>query len=252
VHLLRTAPEDKEARRELESTRKGVDARMAACKEKEELFARRQNELKRHVMENEKSLQELQSNIEKGEKKSKDEEAECRKLDAEIRDLDSQLACQEDSRSSEQKKIDRTARYRRFLEMVVQECEEDFEGDIEILMNRHNTLEAGNRELHQSNAQLTSKLDRMREEFLRETTQLQNEHLMISSQLHECQVTLDHIRAEAIEEEQRLNRALQDKELKESQVGVIQMAIEQLFSRTVNSCRLKQRRKAMVDATDIK
>ncbi|CAE7892529.1 unnamed protein product, partial [Symbiodinium sp. KB8] len=35
-------------------------------------------------------------------------------------------------------------------------------------------------------------------------------------------------------------------------VGVISMAIEQLFSRTVNSCRLPQRKKAMLDATDVK
>merc|ERR1712228_148350 len=63
---------------------------------------------------------------------------------------------------------------------------------------------------------------------------------------------LDKHRAESVEMEQRLNRALEEKELKESQVGVIQMAIDQLFQRTVTACRLKQRRKAMADAIDIK
>ncbi|CAJ1453942.1 unnamed protein product [Effrenium voratum] len=64
-----------------------------------------------------------------------------------------------------------------------------------------------------------------------------------------AQVELEQHLAESQELEGRLNRALEEKEVKESQVGVISMAIEQLFSRTVNSCRLPQRKK---DATDIK
>mmetsp|Transcript_49611 Transcript_49611/g.106227 ORF Transcript_49611/g.106227 Transcript_49611/m.106227 type:complete len:468 (+) Transcript_49611:53-1456(+) len=252
TQLLKKESEDKEARRELEATRSSVDMRLGACKEKEALFVKKQAALRQHVLENEKSLEELETNIEKGEKKSKDEQAECRRLDTEIRSLERDLDEQEVLKSTEQKKIERTSQYKRFLEVVVQECEEDFEGDIENLMNRHNTLEAGNAELHQANAELTSRLSRVREECLRVQTKLQNEHLMISSKLHECQVTLDRNRAESQELEQRLNRALEEKELKESQVGVIQMAIGQLFTRTVHSCRLQQRKKAMLDATDVK
>lgn len=81
-------------------------------------------------------------------------------------------------------------------------------------------------------------------------SRLQSEHLVIGSQLHECQVSLDKHRGESREMEQRLNRAQREKELKESQVGVIQMAIEQLFTRTVTSCRLKPRKKAMLDAVE--
>eukprot|EP00439_Symbiodinium_sp_Y106_P077656 s506_g16.t1 len=120
------------------------------------------------------------------------------------------------------------------------------------------------------------RLDRVRDECARVQTKLQNEHLAISSQLHKCQVELEQHLQESQdghrfelfrrrdELEGRLNRALEEKELKESQVGVISMAIEQLFSRTVNSCRLPQRKKARPcdagpglshfypDATDVK
>lgn len=132
------------------------------------------------------------------------------------------------------------------------ESGEEYEGDVEVLMNRYTTLAAGNKELHETSAHLTKRLDGKREESTRVQTKLQNEHLMISSNLHACQVKLDRHRAESVEMEQRLNRALEEKELKESQVGVIQMAIDQLFQRTVTACRLKQRRKAMADAIDIK
>jgi len=243
TQLLKKESEDKQAKKALEVTRSTA---------KEALFLQGQADLRRHVLENQKSLQELEATIEKGEKKAKEEQVECRRLESEIAAIEEELREQEVIKAAELMKINRTSVHKQFLETVVQHCVEDFEGDIEVLMNRHMTLEAGNQELNQANLDLTKQLDRIREECLRVQTKLQNEHLMISSKLHECQVDLDRHRAECQELEGRLNRALEEKELKESQVGVIQMAIEQLFSRAVTSCRLKQRKKAMLDATDIK
>jgi len=252
TQLLKKESEDKEAWKALESTRKSVDTRLAFCKEKESLFKKRQEDLRRHVLENQKSLQELESTIEKSEKKSKDEQAECKRLDAEIAALNEELRQKEQSKNTEQDKIAKTQHYKTFLEEVMQENQEEFDADIEVLINRYATLEAGSQELAQANDDLSARLDRVRDECLRVQTVLQNEHLMISSQLHVCQVDLEHHQSESSELEQKLNRALEDKELKESQVGVIQMAIEQLFTRTVTSCRLPQRKKAMLDAVDIK
>merc|ERR1719498_1044007 len=124
--------------------------------------------------------------------------------------------------------------------------------EVEDLISRHNTLEASNKELFQTNSALTSQLDRVRDECQRVQTRLQNEHLRISSQLHECQVNLDKHRAESQDLEARLNRALEEKELKESKVGVIQMAIEQLFSRTLASLKLNPTKKNSRVAADNK
>lgn len=213
---------------------------------------KKQGELRRHVLENEKALHELEANIEKSQKRAKDEQMECKKLNEEIKTLELQLAEQEATKAAEQRKIRQTSQYKEFLEAVVQECDEDFEGDIELLMNRHSTLEQGNIELHRANGEVSGRFDELREKHLREQSMLQDEHLKISSQLHECQRQLDQARTESQEIEQKLNRALEEKEKGESEVGVIKMAIEQLFSRTVQSCRNPQRKKAMMDATDIK
>jgi len=99
------------------------------------------------------------------------------------------LAEEEKVKSLEMKKIALTSQYKSFLEAVVQECEEDFEGDIEVLMNRHRTLEAGNQELHQENSDRTRRLDSLREKCMRVQTELQNQHLMNSRDLHNCQQT---------------------------------------------------------------
>lgn len=75
---------------------------------------------------------------------------------------------------------------------------------------------------------------------------------MINSTLHECQMNLERYRAESADLENRLNQALEEKELKESNIGIINMAIEQIFQRTVSTCRLPQRKKAMQEAVESK
>merc|ERR1719218_600081 len=100
---------------------------LAAVKEKEELFRIREAELQAHVQENEKALHELETNIEKGEKKKKDEEAEVRRLDKEIEQLQAEYREHEEVKEDQLKKIALFSRYKKFLEMVVLECEADFE-----------------------------------------------------------------------------------------------------------------------------
>lgn len=112
-----------------------------------------------------KSLQDLEAQIEKSEKKVMDEQAQGRKLDIEIRHLEKELKQKELSRDTEQAKIARMARYRDFLEHVIYESQDEFGDDIEVLMNRYTTLEAGSQELHQANEEFVLRLDKLREEF---------------------------------------------------------------------------------------
>ena len=52
-HLaLSAAGQDREAQLALQSTRKSVETRLAFCKEKEMMFKKRQEELRKHVLEN--------------------------------------------------------------------------------------------------------------------------------------------------------------------------------------------------------
>ncbi|CAE7225149.1 kif1 [Symbiodinium sp. CCMP2456] len=271
TQLLRVESEDREAQLALKATRKSVETRLAFCKEKEMMFMKKQEDLRRHVLDN--------------QMRGSTTQAQSRRLDGEIRALEKELQEKEQQRDTEQAKIGKMAQYKNFLEHVIHESQEEFGDDIEVLMNRYATLEGGSQELTQGNDDLSMRLDRVRDECARVQTKLQlsskslrerfgkgilvlvccacssswwrspsvdrgaalhysgvlaavrdvyaiqqNEHLAISSQLHKCQVELEQ-------------------HLQESQVGVISMAIEQLFSRTVNSCRLPQRKK---DATDVK
>jgi chromosome segregation ATPase len=253
TQLLKKESENKAAKQELDATRSSVQVRLAAVKEKEELFKEREKKLQAHVEESEKSLHELETNIEKGEKKAKDEFVECKRLDREIESLQAEYKEHEAAKEEQLKKIALFSRYKKFLDMVMeQESPQQGYSEVEDLISRHNTLEAAHEELLQANRGLTSQLDRVRDECQRVQTRLQNEHLRISSQLHECQVNLDRHRAESQELEARLNRALEEKELKESKVGVIQMAIEQLFSRTLASMKLNPTKKNTRGAVDNK
>lgn len=251
TQMLRRESEESHASDALKAARDSTNTRLAKCKLQEAQFLRDQEQLRQRILDHEKVLQETETTIEKGMKRCRDEQQECRRLDNEIRDLQSELQHQEQAKELVVKHIQKTAQYQQFLELTSQ-CEPEYDGDVELLMNRHSTLEAGNHELHKQNATLSMELDELREKLVRLQTTLQTEHLMFSSQLQECESTLEAFRAKNRELEQQLNRSLETKELKESEVGVIQMAIEQLFTRTWQTCRQPNRKKAMQDNIDIK
>jgi len=68
-----------------------------------------------------------------------------------------------------------------------------------------------------------------------------------NSSLHECQIKLENSRAELSEVENKLKAAREEKQRKESAFGAMKLAIEQLLQRTLVSCRLPQRMKAMIE-----
>jgi len=242
TQLLKRESDDRQASLDLQATMKSVKEREEACKALELVFEDKKAELKEDIVRNEKQLQMMEANIEKGERKSKEEQAECKRLDHEMNAVECAIKEHEEGRAAEEKQIERAAEHKAFLESVVQECEEDFEGDIKVLMNRFHTLRDEKESLHSRNSALASQLNQVREEMLKVQAELQTEQMMGSSRLHESQVALERLRSENKELEQKLNRMLEDRELRKSQVGVIQMAIEQLFTRIRETCRLPQRK----------
>lgn len=252
TQLLKKERENWDVQSQLEQTRKSVGSRLGECKKKKTVFEKKQEELRRVVSESEQYIRDTDTKIEKADKKAKEEQAECRKLDEEYYTLAQELEANRQSKDVEMRKIAQNSHFKRYLDSVVQQFDEDFEGDIENLIQRHQTLEQGNEELHKANEKLTAELDKTRDEWLRVQLKLQNDQLTINSELHECQMNLERYRAESADLENRLNQALEEKELKESNIGIINMAIEQIFQRTVSTCRLPTRKKAMQEAVESK
>merc|ERR1719261_478817 len=147
----------------------------------------------------------------------------------------------------EEKIIAQNSQFKKYLESVVQENEEDFKGEIENLLNRHNTLKGGNAELQQQDVEVNRTLDKRREDFQREYTKLQNEQLMVNSDFHNQQMEFEKLRAEKAELESKLTSAYDEREKYQSHIGIIGMAIEQLYQRALQSCRDDRRKQAMED-----
>eukprot|EP00438_Fugacium_kawagutii_P017465 Skav220117 [mRNA] locus=scaffold1078:1683:17008:- [translate_table: standard] len=101
------AVDDREAQLALQSTRKSVETRLAFCKEKEMMFKKRQEELRKHVLDNQiLSTASLVSNY--------------RALIKGLHRMPSIRFCEYE------------ARYKDFLEHVIQESREEFGDDIEV------------------------------------------------------------------------------------------------------------------------
>jgi len=250
TQLLKKMSEESEVGNELKDKRRDVGNRLVLCSEQETEFEKKQEELRQYVMKNFNALKEAENAVKALGEKSKEESAECRRLENEIQLLEKELQDQHIVQEAETKKISRTEKYKRYLEEVVTECKDEFEGDIEVLMNRYITLRQGHLELCRTKDSLDLELDKVREECTpgsKAQVVMENKKLTKESKLHERQTDLENKRKERETLEAKLNSALKEKKDKDCQVRLIHMAIEQLFTRAVASCRINRLRKAMVE-----
>jgi chromosome segregation ATPase len=250
--LLKKEREDWEVQEKLRTTREKVADRLKECRQKKLIFERKQAELQDTVTKNEQFIRDTDAKIEKAEKKAREETLEMRKHEEELAQYNKLRDRLIEEKNAEMRVISQNSQYKKYLESVVAENEEEYEGEIENVLNRHQTLEQGNLELQAQDVQVNAELDKRREEFQRKVTELTNAQLMINSELHGHQMQLERLRAERAELENKLTSAIEEREMKESEIGIITMAIEQLYQRAQQSCRDDRRRNAMVEATESK
>jgi chromosome segregation ATPase len=245
--LLKKEAEDSLVQDELEITRKKVEDRLADVRAKTVIFERRQAELRETVTKQRQFISDTDAKIEKAQKKAKEETDSMNKK---LEEQETYLAQREkllEEKNQEVKIIAHNSQYKKYLESVVHVYEEEYDGDIEKLLHRHNTLQNGNAELQYHDVEVNKRLDKKREDFQKEVTKLQNEQLVINSALHAEQMELEKLRAEKAELDSKLTSAIDEREFKDSHIGIIQMAIEQLYTRALQSCRDDRRKSAMED-----
>lgn len=224
-----------------------VDQRLEECKRNKIAFEKKQGELRKMAQDNEQFIRYTDTKIESCEKKAREEQAACKLLEIEIKKIEENLVGLYEQKDEYVKQIDKISHYKHFFEKVVTEYEDEFEGDLENLINREAALRKGAQELEGKNTKLQEKLDKLREAWIIDQTRLQNEQLVLNSTLHEYKVKLERNRVENRDIENKLKGALEEKEWKESNFGVMKLAINQLLVRIISSCRLSQRKQAITD-----
>lgn len=235
---------------ELAQMRLSVNQRLGECRKKKLLFDRKQADLRKMALDNEQYIKDLDKKIETCEKKVKEETVEYRRLSDEIIQLTEKLQERELEKEECVKHIRRAAPYKRLFEKAVQVYDEEFEGDIENIIKREHALRMTATELEENSTRMQKKLESLKENWLVDQSRLQNDQLIVNSTLHEAQINLENSRVELREADNKLKCAKEEKEWKESNYGVMKLAIEQILQLTVASCRLPQRKKAMLDFVD--
>eukprot|EP00397_Hematodinium_sp_SG-2012_P033803 GEMP01036172.1.p1 GENE.GEMP01036172.1~~GEMP01036172.1.p1 ORF type:complete len:357 (+),score=125.16 GEMP01036172.1:23-1072(+) len=248
--LLKKERNSFDAVEELARMRISVNQRLQECRIKKQAFEKKQGELRKNALDNEEFIRDNDKKIETCEKKAREEMAECKRLDEELMQIEAKVQELQLQKEMDAKAIERGAHYKRLFEQTAQVYENEFEGDVENLMKRENALRRTTIELQENNQQLQHRLEDMREAWMAEQLRLQNEELVVNTSVHQCQMNLESSRVEMREMENKLKSAQEEKEWKESTVGIMKLAIDQLLQRTLASCRLPQRKKAMLDFVD--
>jgi chromosome segregation ATPase len=208
--------------------------------------------LRETVQKNKQFIRDTDAKIETAEKKAREETELMNKRKEEQKLIEELREKYKEEKNMEEKIINANSQFKKYLESVVQENEEDFKNEIENLLNRHNTLKGGNAELQQQDVEVNRLLDKRREDFQREYTKLQNEQLMVNSEFHNQQMEFERLRGVKAELESKLTSAYDEREKYQSHIGIIGMAIEQLYQRALQSCRDDRRKQAMEDHTSSK
>lgn len=176
--LLKKERESYKVNTELVAKRTDVQLRLEACRTATKEYEQGQEQLKRIVTENEQFIRNTDIKIEKADRKIREEQDQIQKKEEEIAQLKQQLTDLEDGRLDSEKRIKQNAHIKHFLDSTVKVYEEEFDGEVENLMNRYLTLESGNTELSEANSELTTVLDQQRERWQKEQLKLQNEMLV--------------------------------------------------------------------------
>lgn len=235
--LLKKKKEMREVDHALDNMKSQYKQRMDACEDRRIQFELKQGKMREQVSKFEKFIQENDAKRSRAENKVKSE----RKLyDEKLREI-ALLAEKYGRLEIEQNKLMQSlisnGQYKSFLERIV-ENDMGYE-EIGDILNRHNTLTEANNDLMRHSAELEFELDEFRKRLQSIKTEKQNQLLVNTSVVQDCQTELEKmVQNIKIQDEEGLKVDDKKKDISRELSQTIQ-AIRNLFGRCFNTMRVK-------------
>ncbi|CEL95673.1 unnamed protein product [Vitrella brassicaformis CCMP3155] len=233
---------------QLDQTRGDVAKRLESCDEKMSAFEKRQEDLRRVVMDNVDFIRETDKKIEYAEKRIKEEEDEIAETEKQTQALEKELDMFKQMREVNRGEVDGVNHYQHYLESVATTYASEFEGEVGNLMRRFQTLRESNAELEAQVVNSTQTLEAQRQKVATFIEKTQNDLVRLTSELSEKQLQLDKMLAMISSLEEKVNSETGETTYKDSLISSFQMAISSLFARLVQKsphANTKQNRRLM-------
>jgi len=233
-----------EKRRQMFEVQEALEAQKEEFSRREELFKRREEALRKKDLELQESLikfskflQENDSKRSRAEKKAADEVALRIKKESEISKLKADLQMLKQEKQAICGNVSKNMRYQKYLEEVLEITEEYPE--INDLLMRHATLQATNDDLQARTRQLAEENEQQRlilQKFLKDKT---DENLGYNNETAALQKTLEGKVQAAQNLQASQDTHTQERARKTKELGQIQMACGNIFSRIISKSKVR-------------
>ncbi|MEW5313954.1 MAG: hypothetical protein WDW38_005484 [Sanguina aurantia] len=226
-----------EKRRQMFEVQEALEAHKQDFNRKEEVFKRREEQLKLKDLELQESLirfskflQENDSKRARAEKKAADEIRARLQKEAEIEQLSEQLEELRTEKERVHEVLEKSMRYQHYLESVLEVADEYQE--VSDLLLRHATLQATNSDLREHQRRCGELSERVRAELQVYAKQKTDEILNLNNSIARMKKELEGYEGEALLQESKKDSSLQVASQKTLEYGQVVLSTDNIFNRS--------------------
>eukprot|EP00921_Rhytidocystis_pertsovi_P006825 GHVQ01011539.1.p1 GENE.GHVQ01011539.1~~GHVQ01011539.1.p1 ORF type:complete len:776 (-),score=123.08 GHVQ01011539.1:62-2230(-) len=237
--MLKKKKEDFDVSQQLCHRRRSCDESLTTYADSRCEFEEKKQNLKQIALQNEKFIEETKLKHERAMKRIRDEEQGCGQADKSIASLEEELGTLNALYENQKRFVRRHHPYKAYLEKL---CQSDDE-DVDSVLNRYTVLSQGNAELHAHLSVVNAKLQACRDKVHDYVSERSNAVLLEMSKIGQIQTQLESCKTKNGQLKVDAQTRAELYSQQESNIGVAQAAIRQLFRRVVANARSEERRK---------
>jgi len=228
--LLQKRRKNTEWQQLLELKREEFAKRMAECDARQAELKKKCKDLRKRVQTEEQHVQETRSKIDRATKKQQEEKGFQEQKDEEIKEKQTEMEEANRKYISLQKELERTNKFKQYLDLVCEQNEGYFE-EVDRIIQRFESLSTTEEDLQTKRKDMANMINTQREELARfskgATTQVVEENARMARMRGELESLKNNLKDRSAEAMKRTDEEQQ----RVKDLGSIHMAVDNLFNR---------------------
>lgn len=249
--LLQKRRKNNEWQQLLELKREEFAKRMAECDARQAELKKKCKDLRKRVQTKEQEVQETRSKIDRATKKQQEEKGFQEQKDEEIKEKRTTVTQEEVEYEELVKKLERTNKFKQYLDMVCEQNEGYFE-DVDAITHRYDSLSA-TEALSKAKEEASGELIKSERDILtkfskRATTEVVEKN----AQMAQMRTSLDNLRSHLKDQSAEALKRMDEQQKRVKDLGSIHMAVDNLYNRCFVLGKEKQNKATLQEIDRIK
>jgi len=249
--LLQKRRKDNEWQQLLELKREEFAKRMAECDARQAELKKKCKDLRKRVQTKEQEVQETRSKIDRATKKQEEEKGFQEQKDEEIKEKRLIVAQEEADYEKKQRELERTNKYKQYLDMVCEQNEGTFD-EVDNILKRYESLDNTEKDLK---ALKDGQQETFKEESSLKTKFSKRANTDIvekNANMAQMRSYLEQLRSQSKDQMVEAMNRMDEKQTRDKDRSSIQMAVDNLYNRCFAMDKDKMNKAKLQDLEHIK